>query len=45
MSRENNVANMVLTAVDTYGVVNKLVNNAVAFVFGKLKDVTDDDWQ
>jgi len=34
----------VASAVDALGPVNTLVNNAAAFVFGKIEDVTDDDW-
>lgn len=45
VSKESDVANMVQTALDNYGVVNILVNDAAAFVFGKIEDVTDDDWK
>ncbi len=38
------VSTMVSAAVRTYGGVNVLVNNAAAFVFGKVEDVTDEQW-
>ena len=34
----------VAAAVAAYGEVDLLVNNAAAFVFGKVEDVTQDDW-
>ena len=37
-------AAMVQAAVKSYGTVNVLVNNAAAFVFGKVEDVTDEQW-
>ena len=45
VSREDEVAAMAKTALDTYGGVNILVNDAAAFVFGEIEDITDDDWQ
>jgi NAD(P)-dependent dehydrogenase (short-subunit alcohol dehydrogenase family) len=39
------VRNMVSATVRQFGTVNTLVNNAAAFVFGKVEDVTMDDWQ
>lgn len=38
------VARMVECAVSEFGTVDILVNNAAAFVFGKVEDVTMDDW-
>lgn len=43
-SDSDSVRSMVATAVGEYGVVDILVNNAAAFVFGKVEDVTSDDW-
>lgn len=34
----------VTEAIAAYGEVDLLVNNAAAFVFGKIEDVTQDDW-
>jgi NAD(P)-dependent dehydrogenase (short-subunit alcohol dehydrogenase family) len=45
VSKEADVQNMVQAAVAAYGTVNILVNNAAAFVFGKVEEITDDDWQ
>ena len=44
VSQESQVAGLVETAVRTYGAVNVLVNDAAAFVFGKVEDVTDAQW-
>ena len=44
VSQENQVKNLVNTAVDTFGGVDVLVNDAAAFVFGEIQDVTADDW-
>ena len=41
---ETSVSAAVHAAVDAFGTVNILVNNAAAFVFGKIEDVTRDDW-
>ncbi len=35
----------VAATVARFGTVNVLVNNAAAFVFGKVEDVTPEDWQ
>lgn len=43
-SDSDSVRSMVATAVGEYGAVDILVNNAAAFVFGKVEDVTSDDW-
>ena len=44
VSKEGDVAAMVQAAVDAYGAVNILVNDAAAFVFGEVQDVSDADW-
>ena len=45
VSKEAEVAAMAQAAVDAYGSVNILVNDAAAFVFGEIEDITDADWQ
>ena len=45
VSREDDVEAMVQAAVEAYGTVNVLVNDAAAFVFGHVQDITDADWQ
>ena len=45
VSEESCVQRLVASAVSEYGAVNILVNDAAAFVFGKVQDVTDADWQ
>ena len=40
----DSVRAMVEAAVEKYGTVNVLVNNAAAFVFGKVEEVTQSDW-
>ena len=45
VSREADVENVVRDTVAAYGGVNVLVNDAGAFVFGTVEDVTDADWQ
>ena len=44
VSKEADVEAMVQTAVDAYGAVNILVNDAAAFVFGEVQDISDADW-
>ena len=44
VSQENQVKYLVNAAVDTFGGVDVLVNDAAAFVFGEIQDVTADDW-
>ena len=44
VSVEADVAGMVQAAVDAYGALNILVNDAAAFVFGEVQDVGDADW-
>lgn len=45
VSQEAKAQALVEKAVSEYGAVNVLVNDAAAFVFGKIQDVTDSDWQ
>lgn len=45
VSDEANVERMVDSAVSAYGTVDVLVSDAAAFVFGKVEDVTEADWQ
>ena len=45
VSREADVEALVEATVSAYGTVDVLVNDAAAFVFGLVEDVTDDDWQ
>ena len=45
VSQESQAQNLVERAVSEYGAVNVLVNDAAAFVFGQVQDVTDADWQ
>ena len=44
VSKEADVEAMVRAAVDAHGAVNILVNDAAAFVFGEVQDVSDADW-
>ena len=44
VSKEADVEAMVQAAVDAYGAVNILVNDAAAFVFGEVQDISDADW-
>lgn len=45
ISKDADVQEMVRAAVGAYGTVNVLVNDAAAFVFGAIEDVTLEDWQ
>ena len=45
VSRESDVARLVDAAVAEFGTVNALVNDAAAFVFGTVEQVSDADWQ
>ena len=45
VSNESEVERLVEAAVDAYGEVNVLVNDAAAFVFGTVEQATDADWQ
>ncbi len=44
VSDEDSAESAVKAAVDAFGGINILVNNAAAFVFGEIEDVTRDDW-
>ena len=44
VSDRKSAAAMAEATVKAYGGVNVLVNNAAAFVFGKVEDVTDEQW-
>ena len=43
-SNSDSVRSMIACAVGRFGTVDILVNNAAAFVFGKVEEVTDADW-
>ena len=45
VSVESEVEEMVAGAVEAFGTVDVLVNDAAVFVFGAIEDVTGDDWQ
>ena len=45
VSQESQAQALVERAVSEYGTVNVLVNDAAAFVFGEVQDVSDADWQ
>jgi len=45
ISDEHSVANMVPAALQAFGGIDILVNNAAAFVFGTVESATDADWQ
>jgi NAD(P)-dependent dehydrogenase (short-subunit alcohol dehydrogenase family) len=45
VSQESQAQTLVERAVSEYGEVNVLVNDAAAFVFGEVQDVSDSDWQ
>ncbi|MCY4653257.1 MAG: SDR family NAD(P)-dependent oxidoreductase, partial [Dehalococcoidia bacterium] len=45
VSQESETLRLVESAMSEYGAVNVLVNDAAAFVFGQVQDVTDADWQ
>ena len=45
VSQESETLRLVESAVSEYGAINVLVNDAAAFVFGQVQDVTDADWQ
>lgn len=45
VSQESQAQALVEKAVSEYGQVNVLVNDAAAFVFGEVQDVTNSDWQ
>ena len=41
---DDSVRSMVAATIERFGTVNLLVNNAAAFVFGSVEEVTRDDW-
>lgn len=43
-SDKNSVNKLMNFAVDNIGEIDILVNNAAAFVFGKIDEITDEDW-
>lgn len=45
VTKPDDVIRMTTRAIDTFGRVNILVNNAAAFVFGKIEDATEEDWE
>ena len=45
VSKESDVERMVAAAADAYGAVDILVNDAAAFVFGEVENISDADWQ
>ena len=45
VSDEDQVANLVEASVERYGEINVLVNDAAAFVFGRVEDVTPEEWE
>ena len=45
VSKEPGVEEMVRATVSAYGTINILVNNAAAFAFLPVEEVTDSDWQ
>ena len=45
VSKEREVESLVEASIEAYGGVNVLVNDAAAFVFGRVEDVTDDQWK
>ena len=45
VSEEPQVEELVRTALNAYGAVNVLVNNAAAFVFRTVEDITESDWR
>ena len=45
VSRESDVEGAVRSTLSAYGSIDILVNDAAAFVFGNVEDVTDEDWR
>ncbi len=45
VSQESQAQALVERAVSEYGALNALVNDAAAFVFGEVQDITDAEWQ
>ena len=44
VSKEKEVEKLMNRAISKFGKIDILVNAAAQFVFGKIEDVTDDDW-
>ena len=44
VSQEDQVKNLVKETLESFGGVDILVNDAAAFVFGEIQDITADDW-
>ena len=44
VSKEKEVEKLMNRAISKFGKIDILVNDAAQFVFGKIEDVTDDDW-
>ena len=44
VSKEKQVEKLMNGAISKFGEIDILVNDAAQFVFGKIEDVTDDDW-
>lgn len=45
VSDEGQVASLVEATVEMYGKINVLVNDAAAFIFGRVEDVTPEEWE
>ena len=45
VSNEDQVSNLVESTVEKYGKINVLVNDAAAFIFGRVEDVTPEEWE
>lgn len=45
VSSEVDVEAMIKTSVDTFGEINVLINDAAAFVYGEIENITDAEWQ
>jgi|TARA_B110000263_G_scaffold211288_1_gene194173 NAD(P)-dependent dehydrogenase (short-subunit alcohol dehydrogenase family) len=43
-SKIDSVQKMIKKSIDEFGEINILVNNAAAFIFGKIEDITQADW-
>jgi NAD(P)-dependent dehydrogenase (short-subunit alcohol dehydrogenase family) len=45
ISAEEDIKDMARSAVEAFGTIDILVNNAAAFVFGRVEEVTTSDWE